>query len=155
MTDEMLTDGVVTLRPSTPDDAPLIIAARDAAFHRFIGEGSAVPTPEYVIVVDGSVRLSRMVPGMGEECLSILGRGEVFGEMALIDGKARSARATAASKTVAGVLSGEALARLMAAVPAVALNIGQSAVSRLRHADDGRVTARTTLDELLPDRFAL
>ena len=55
MTGGILTDGVVTLRPSTPDDAPLIIAARDAAFRRFIGQGSAVPAPEYVIVVDGSV----------------------------------------------------------------------------------------------------
>ncbi|HYN31994.1 MAG TPA: GNAT family N-acetyltransferase [Ilumatobacteraceae bacterium] len=51
----ILTDGVVTMRPSTPDDAPLIIAARDAAFRRFIGQGSAVPAPEYVIVVGGSV----------------------------------------------------------------------------------------------------
>lgn len=51
----VLTDGVVTLRLSTRDDAPLIVAARDAAFHRFIGEGSAVPAPEYVIVVDGAV----------------------------------------------------------------------------------------------------
>ena len=55
VTGAILTDGVVTLRPSTPDDAPLIIAARDAAFRRFIGQGSAVPAPEYVIVVDGSV----------------------------------------------------------------------------------------------------
>lgn len=55
VTGEILTDGVVTLRPSKPDDAPLIIAARDAAFRRFIGKGSAVPAPEYVIVVDGRV----------------------------------------------------------------------------------------------------
>ncbi len=47
------------------------------------------------IVVDGSVRISRMVPGMGEECLAILKRGEVFGEMALIDDQARSADARA------------------------------------------------------------
>lgn len=48
-------DGLVTLRPSTPADAPLIIAGRDAAFRRFIGEGSAVPRPEYCVIVDGSV----------------------------------------------------------------------------------------------------
>jgi len=47
------------------------------------------------IVVDGSVRISRIVPGIGEECLSILERGEVFGEMALIDEQPRSADARA------------------------------------------------------------
>jgi len=47
------------------------------------------------IVVDGTIRISRMVPGMGEECLSLLTRGEVFGEMALIDDHPRSADARA------------------------------------------------------------
>jgi len=47
------------------------------------------------IVVDGAVRISRMVPGAGEECLTILTRGEVFGEMALIDQQPRSADARA------------------------------------------------------------
>ncbi len=51
------------------------------------------------IVVDGSVRISRHVPGMGEECLSILERGEVFGELALIDDQPRSADARAHSST--------------------------------------------------------
>ena len=55
MTAVIFTDGVVELRPSTPNDATLIIAGRDAAVRRFIGEGSAFPAPEFVIVVDGSV----------------------------------------------------------------------------------------------------
>jgi CRP-like cAMP-binding protein len=57
------------------------------------GEGE--PGDNLYIVVDGSIRISRMVPGMGEECLSVLERGEVFGEMALIDEQPRSADARA------------------------------------------------------------
>ena len=53
--ERVLSDGVVTLRPSTPDDVAPIIAGRDEMFRRFIGEGSAVPSPAFCIVVDGSV----------------------------------------------------------------------------------------------------
>lgn len=45
------------------------------------------------LILEGRVRISREVPGMGEEALAILGPGEVFGEMALIDEAPRSADA--------------------------------------------------------------
>jgi CRP-like cAMP-binding protein len=45
------------------------------------------------VILDGRVRISREVPGMGEEALAILGPGAVFGEMALVDSAPRSADA--------------------------------------------------------------
>ena len=47
------------------------------------------------LVAEGRVRISRGIPGLGEETIAILDRGEVFGEMAWIDSKPRSADAVA------------------------------------------------------------
>jgi CRP-like cAMP-binding protein len=47
------------------------------------------------LIISGAVRISRTVPGMGEEALAILRAGSHFGEMALIDDFPRSADAIA------------------------------------------------------------
>ncbi len=47
------------------------------------------------IVLDGRIRISKFIPGVGEEALTVLDRGDFFGEMALIDDKVRSADAKA------------------------------------------------------------
>jgi len=47
------------------------------------------------LILDGRVRIARQVPGMGEEALAVLGPGQVFGEMALLDESPRSADALA------------------------------------------------------------
>jgi CRP-like cAMP-binding protein len=45
------------------------------------------------VIIEGRVRITREVQGMGEEALAIVGPGDVFGEMALLDDAPRSATA--------------------------------------------------------------
>ncbi|MEZ4362255.1 MAG: cyclic nucleotide-binding domain-containing protein [Kofleriaceae bacterium] len=51
------------------------------------------PGDKFYLIVEGAVRISRFVPGMGEEALAIMRPGNYFGEMSLIDDAARSATA--------------------------------------------------------------
>ncbi len=53
------------------------------------------PAETMYVVLDGKVRISKNIPGAGEEALSFLERGAFFGEMALIEREARSATAVA------------------------------------------------------------
>lgn len=50
-----LSDGVVTIRPPTPADVPLLVAGRDEEFRRFLGEGAPNPDPVACIVAGGAV----------------------------------------------------------------------------------------------------
>ncbi len=49
------------------------------------------PGDKFYIVLEGAVRISRIVPGMGEEALAVLRPGGYFGEMSLLDSHPRSA----------------------------------------------------------------
>lgn len=51
------------------------------------------------LVVDGSIRISREVPGSGEEALAVLRPGSLFGEMAVFDRTERSTDAIANEAT--------------------------------------------------------
>jgi CRP-like cAMP-binding protein len=50
---------------------------------------------EMYVVLSGTVLITKFIPGAGEEALAFLGRGDYFGEMALIDRQPRSAGALA------------------------------------------------------------
>lgn len=48
------------------------------------------PGNRLYLVVEGEVRISRMIPGSGEEALAVLKKGSLFGEMAVFDRSERS-----------------------------------------------------------------
>lgn len=65
------------------------------------------------LILEGKVRISREVSGMGEEALAVLKEGDAFGEMALIDDFPRSADARVHERCRLLVISKEALEDLL------------------------------------------
>ncbi|MGH7702684.1 MAG: cyclic nucleotide-binding domain-containing protein [Gemmatimonadales bacterium] len=53
------------------------------------------PGNRFYIIVAGDVRISRNIPGSGEEALAVLSPGSCFGEMAVFDRSERSTDAIA------------------------------------------------------------
>ncbi|AFE04417.1 cyclic nucleotide-binding domain-containing protein [Corallococcus coralloides DSM 2259] len=65
------------------------------------------------ILADGKVRISKSVPGIGEEALAILEPGQYFGEMAVIEDSPRSADAIAHTSCTVWVIERAKLDQLM------------------------------------------
>jgi CRP/FNR family transcriptional regulator, cyclic AMP receptor protein len=74
-------------------------------------EGSA--GDKVYLILEGKVRISRTVSGLGEEALAVLKAGDYFGEMALIDDFPRSADARAHEAVRLFVISKEHLQDLL------------------------------------------
>jgi CRP-like cAMP-binding protein len=90
----------------------------EIATHRDLPAGAVVfregdAGDEMYVVVAGKVRISRRVPGAGEEALGILEPGTHFGEMAMVDGAPRSADAIAHSACALAVIRRDDLDQLM------------------------------------------
>jgi CRP/FNR family transcriptional regulator, cyclic AMP receptor protein len=63
------------------------------------------PGNRLFIIVEGGVRISREIPGAGEEALAVLKRGALFGEMAVFDKSERSTDAISHGGTTALTIS--------------------------------------------------
>jgi CRP-like cAMP-binding protein len=91
---------------------------------------------ELYVVLDGEVDITKMVGGAKTVIIS-LGKGEFFGEMAVIDGSARSATAIAASPNTRVMRINHArFVYLVSQQPAFALMIMDALSKRLRASND-------------------
>jgi CRP-like cAMP-binding protein len=92
------------------------------------------------LILDGKIRISRELPGMGEEALAILGPGEAFGEMSLIDDTPRSADARVHERARLLVITREAFEDLLFVHKDLAYeilwNFVKTLSGRLREAND-------------------
>lgn len=85
------------------------------------------------LVCDGSVRISKIGRGSQQETLGFIQPGNFFGEMALIDGQARSAQATANTATTLARVDHASFERILAKAPgSMHMNFLRSVVERLR-----------------------
>ena len=98
------------------------------------------PGDKLFIIVEGKVRISREVSGLGEEALAVLGPGEVFGEMSLLDEAPRSADARAHERCRLLVISKDSFDDLLFLHKALAYEVLWACVrmlaSRLRETND-------------------
>lgn len=90
---------------------------------------------ELYVVLSGRVRLSVLTADGRELSFMHAGAGSIFGEIAMLDGKDRTADATAVQATEALTLSHGAMLRAMAGNPAMMEAIVEFLCQRLREAD--------------------
>jgi CRP/FNR family transcriptional regulator, cyclic AMP receptor protein len=88
------------------------------------------------LIERGMVRISMKSAAGDELILAELGRGDFFGEMALIDGKERSANATAVEDSRLLVLSRTHFLTFLSSSPKVAVEMLTALTRRLRRTDE-------------------
>jgi len=83
-------------------------------------------------VVSGRVRISASRPGGKEVFLNIMGPGEAFGEIGLLDGQPRTATATALARTELIIIPRDRFAGLLVSEPQLAMHLIQLLCERVR-----------------------
>lgn len=93
------------------------------------------PGTALYVVDTGEIRILLGGADGKEVVLSLLGSGEFFGELALLDGEPRSADAVATAPTEVLVLPRDDFLRLLREVPAVSINMLAALSRRFRRTD--------------------
>jgi len=84
----------------------------------------------------GRVKITRLSSDGREVILALLGKGEFFGEMSLLDGEARSANVVALERTEALTLNVADFMNTLEIYPKVAINLLCELAVRLRKSDE-------------------
>tara|TARA_Y100001934_G_scaffold185717_1_gene219297 strand:+ start:364 stop:1047 length:684 start_codon:yes stop_codon:yes gene_type:complete len=86
-------------------------------------------------VAEGSVKVTRLSKDGREVILAMLNEGDLFGEMSLLDGAARSANVIALEKTEVLTLDREDFLIVLKDYPQIAIQLLKEMASRLRKSD--------------------
>lgn len=135
-------------RPTAPETGSLLAALEPAqrqqvlaqAISRSFRRGATIlrrgdPGSAMVVVTSGRVRVGVTSEDGREVTLGILGPGDVLGEMAMLDGEARSADAVALEDCTVKLLDRSRFLRLLRETPELALQLLAVLTARLRRAN--------------------
>ncbi len=109
------------------------------------------PGQSMMAIAQGSVRVTMLMPNGREITLSDLQTGEVFGEIALLDGRERSASVRALTNCTMVVLERRSLLDVLHRDPALSIQLIELLCQRVRRSDE-RMIEVAFLD--LPIRLA-
>lgn len=99
------------------------------------------PGDSFYLVCEGSICISKLGRAGKQETLRFMEPGNFFGEMALIDGKPRSAQASAAEPTVLGRIDRQTFDRIFSAAPReLHMNFLRCVTERLREVNSHFMT---------------
>ena len=127
-----------------------------------IRQGEATDTGYMVLVLEGEITVETLIARrVNPVTVTVLGPGSLIGEMALVDGGARSASCTASTDVACAVLTRDALEALTAEQPATAAKLMTAVAQRLaeRLRDSGHKlqiysqlvqTMQQEIDRLMP-----
>jgi CRP/FNR family cyclic AMP-dependent transcriptional regulator len=88
------------------------------------------------VVLEGKIKLTRASPDGRENLLSVIGPGEMFGELSLFDPRPRTSSASAVTDARLAALAHDKLLIWLTGRPEVALHLLRALAQRLRRAND-------------------
>ena len=88
------------------------------------------------VVLEGKIKLTRASPDGRENLLSVIGPGEMFGELSLFDPRPRTSSASAVTDAQLAALAHDKLLIWLTGRPEVALHLLRALAQRLRRAND-------------------
>jgi len=105
------------------------------------------------LIQKGLIRISKKTSWGEETTLNMLKRGDVVGELATLDGRVRSARATCEEDVVVYALNRKEFSRLIKQYPAISFNLLKELGNRLRKANENVVRSLEAQREAVETRF--
>src|SRR6266702_4282870 len=88
------------------------------------------------IVLEGKIKLTRAAADGRENLISVIGPGEMFGELSLFDPRPRTSSASAVTDATLAALPHDALRGWLLERPDVSMHMLQALARRLRRAND-------------------